>query len=233
MGAGDTPFGTLAATGTRTVVSGGPRSPRIRVSNNGAAGASWVAFGQPVFGAAGLSVYALRLYVELAAYGSTSFTLASGYTANNATQQWKIELAGSGAGAQAGQIRIRTGANVQLGSSGNDVIPLNQVTRFELTATASEIRAYVFAGESVSPLASAAGTPPAGMTLIDTCRFGPTTTSPLVADFYLDDLAVSDSAELIGPVVAAGWVPSLWTGAAETALTVAGRWDGAVLVPLN
>ncbi|MEU4726528.1 hypothetical protein AB0G06_43615 [Nonomuraea dietziae] len=181
-----------------------------------------------------MTSYAVRVYLELTAHASASIIVITGLTANNATAQWRVTLAGTGAGAQTGQIRITNGAGTTQASSGSSVIPLNQVVRLEAVIQSGAFTATAYSGDTNTVIATATATTVTTVDM-DAVRFGPFSTAPTVPTFYLDDFALSDTAALIGPPSPApsGATWSLWNGTSEVPLSLEGVWNGTSVTPLS
>ncbi|SDH68604.1 hypothetical protein SAMN05421505_12076 [Sinosporangium album] len=229
-GPGDTPFALRNGT-VQTIERIGAADHSDIVFAQAAGAASWIGWGQAVFGTTGLAQYTLRWYGTFTAWASASFTAATGLTGNNTTQQWRLTLAGTGAGTQAGQLRILTGTGTQLATSGSDVLPLNEPVRIEIGSDAGALTVRAYPGDATVPLATATATglPSSGF---DTVRFGPNSSTPTTPQFRYRHFAASDTAAPIGPVVPppdAAW--TVWDGAAEQPLTLEGVWDGAAIIP--
>lgn len=230
-GPGETPF-IPGFTPLPTTELSGPRPPRILISQPAASNA-FIGWNQSKIGKV-LDQCAVRIYAEFSQWASAAFTIISAWNPGG-VMRWKLDIAGLGAGAAAGHIRLRDGNNVQYGSS-TGVIPLNTVVRIEVTMTSTgTYGAYVYEGDDTEELFSVVrtGIPTPSFEII---RFGPVTTSPTVPTFWLDDLALSDEPVLIGPAVSSQPEPSdwtLWDGVEEVPLTLEGVWDGAQIYPLT
>lgn len=228
-GAGDLSFFVNQAN-TPTVHNSGLRPPRLRF-NQAASTTAYVAWGPAKLGQT-LTNCAVRVYAEFTAWPSSSFSLIN--TATGSTQGWKIDIAGTGG--IAGELRVRDGNNVQYGSTGGDgnVIPLNTLVRLEITVTSTgTFNLYVYEGHSTTALFSKTitGYPSPTFTSF---RLGNVTTTPTIPTFYVDDVALANTATLIGPSVTAPTSPfKLWNGTTESPLTIDGVWNGTTIVPLT
>lgn len=166
-----------------TVVSSGPRPPRIQVSGlTSANGVTWDL-------GSSYTNYAVRAYFEYAGPRSTSSSgVIMNGIATNGTSQWRIDLSTVGA------IRFRGLNNASVWSP-STTLALNTLYRIELVATGTSMTAYFYDGDTMTEVDSNTFTIGSGM---QTIRFGDSISDTHDYKTY-DDLAVSDTNALIGP----------------------------------
>lgn len=220
-GTGDTAFSAINGTAP-TIEEAGTRSPRIRVETTAGQSSSFQ-WGSAVLGS--LTAYAVRFYVEISAHNAGSWSLIFAADAGT-TRAWELRIAGTGAGTGTGQLRLNNASNVQIASSGTNVLPTGSLVRIEAVASAGTVTVTAYTGETDTVIATVTGS--VGST-IDTIRVGPINTTA-VAPFYVDDLAVSDTATEIGPLDPPALTWTLWDGATEIPLTLDGVWTGTSTV---
>lgn len=184
VGTGDTAFS--ATQGTPTIVESGARSPRISIPD--AAGAHNVRW-WPLAGSA-LTNLACRCYITITGTPgeATIFRAAAG-----GAEKWAVRLRTSG------RIGLYSDAAWRIPGV-NDSIPVDgSLLRVEAVATGTTVDLYVYAGHSDTVLAS--GTTTAALSGVDEVWFGKASGAQTSSGLTLDDLAVSDTAALIGPSV--------------------------------
>lgn len=223
-GTGDTAWTTLSGTSGAQTATGGPGPSGIRLTFTPASGTSYMEWGSAVVGS--LTAMCARVYYNFSAWPSSSFQILRA-TAGGA-QQWGVDLGGTGA---PGQIRLKNAANGILASSSNNVLATGTDYRFEVvwdTSGTATLTAY--AGNSTTAIATLTGNT-SGTSPITALRCGPTS-GPTVGQYYASDVALSDTASLIGPAQAAGSSTlQVWDGATLVGASIAGVWDGAALQP--
>lgn len=223
-GSGDTPFSALSGAAPVTA-SGGPGPSGVRLNWNPSGAASFVDWGSGVVGS--LTAMAVRCYYNFSAWPSTSFTILRALA--GASQQWAVDLGGTGS---PGQVRLRNAANnANTANTSTGAISTGTDLRFEVTWDSSGAASvYVYAGNSTTALATLSGNT-GGVTAVNAMRFGPIS-GPTVAQYYSSDYALSDAAALIGPAQSP---PAssiyVWNGTALTSATLRGVWDGTALQP--
>lgn len=220
-GTGDTAFSSVNGSGGNATISAtGTRSPRIAFPTLSSQ-SKFLTWNSGVLGAQ--TAYAVRCYVEISAYGSTSSTF---FRFNNAgTEIWRVDVAGSG-GSPPGQIRLRGSGGTLLASSTTGLSTAT-VYRIEAVVSSGAVTVKVFAGESTSATITLTGT--VGTT-IDTLDIGPSGTAS-VGTQYADDIAFANTASYIGPVSPAGATFTVWNGTTEVTATLDGVWNGTAIVP--
>lgn len=224
-GPGDTaPAGVTGA--APTIDASGPRSPRIKFQQG--VGVSNYLRWTHASGAA----LAWRWYTRFTALAANSYTIAQGRSGSDATQEWRLDIAGTGA-FPPGELRLRDGANTQIADSGALGIPLNTELRIEITLNADVVTCWVFEGNSLTELFSVSGNV-GGSTSCTGIRIGNVLTTPTAPTFYIDDLQIDNVAVRIGPAGDPAFpIYAVWDGAVEVPLTLEGVWDGVGVVPLT
>lgn len=225
VGTGDDAFNQVV--GTLGVVTSGTRSPRILVDQQAATFAYCRHFTDSALGD-----FALRFYIELTALASGSFVLARGGTDTDTPQSFRLDIAGTGAGSGAGQLRLRDVANTQIDDSGTDVLPINQLVRLEMICAAGNFTARAYSGETTTLIAEVSGS--VGTTT-QYFRYGTSLTTPTAPDFYMDDIVLTDTATWIGAVAPVGtsYAWTLYNGTSEVPLTLDGVYNGSTIDSIN
>lgn len=224
-GEGDTSF-FVAVPENCSVVNSGPRPPRARI---GAGDGVYLSWGVNKLNHT-FTECAVRMYAEFESWSAEpSVSFIQGFSG---PAQWKLDIAGS-TETHPGQVRLLNASNTLLADSGSDVVPLNTLVRIELVITAAgDMTAYVYLGDSTTALFTVNAT---GLTTptFTALRVGNTAASVAGETWYMDDLMLSDTAELIGPWEVEGsaeakW--SLWEDGVEKPLTLAGVYNGTSIV---
>lgn len=186
-GTGDTPFN--AVTGTAPVTANALlRWPALQFDQLAAATSyvQWTITAR----AAG----AIRWLAQYTGFAAASVSLLQGLSGGGAAQQWRIEMAGTG-GVPPGEVRLRDAANALSSDSGATGIPAGGVVYCEFIWNAGVGTFNLYLPGVLTPSFTVTGA--VGATAVDTLRIGnmTTTTQPR---FFIDDLAVSDTAAPLG-----------------------------------
>lgn len=130
----------------------------------------------------------VRWITSFSAFPTWSFVVAQGLD-NRTTQQWRIEVT------PAGEVRIRNNANTVTGLSAGG-LPLDTEVRFEAVRAGNTMTVSVFSPpSSTTPLLSATG---AVGTNVNTVRIGNFLRTPTVPTYTVDEIVVTDRAQLVG-----------------------------------
>ncbi|GAA4082755.1 hypothetical protein [Actinomadura miaoliensis] len=187
-GDGDTPF-TLASTGF-TVAEGGPRPPRIQMTQQPSATAQLI-WRAAVFGQH--DQYAVRMYCNLTAYPSAGAPLLQAYGSADSQLRWRLDLTSTGL------LRLRDAGNTIIATAATS-LPVAVNLRVEVVVDGTAATVTVHNGDQTGPpMVQLSGT--VGATA-DAIRYGNPQTAPTWPTLYLYDLAISDRAEPIGPTIA-------------------------------
>lgn len=223
-GSTDNPFDFIGGDPAQVVASG-PRPPSIQCSNVNGNGCfpQW-RLAAPITACAG------RLYVTMPdTWPSASQTIIATNLAGDLVHS--IRIGGSG---QPGQLRVMDNSNAQVAATPSGVFALSTRYRIEwtidFTTGASTMRA--FDGDTTTQLATLPYTGDFG-TSFDRMSFGMTNASPVTNPMLFDDIALADTADEIGPYVAAGPVAlafTMWDGTSEVPMVVT-IWDGTQETP--
>lgn len=205
-----------------TVEAGDLRGPAIRYPG-GTTTAQNTQYIEWWTSAAPLAALGLRFYLKFDSILSSARALVRGL--NGTSVQWQIMIAN-------GAVRIVSGDGSIVYNSYPSAITAGQWYRFETTLDGDFQALTVFQGDSESALIAGSGmheTPllPTTFTTVGT----PTTWMP---GWYMDDLALGDTAEWLGPAVlppAQSWY--IWDGASEIPITLEGEWDGSTIQPAS
>ena len=188
-GTGDTAFTTVTS-GAAQVDASGLHSPRIQV-DQAAATAAELIWDSTVVGTS-LTAWAARVYVELSDYPpSNGGRILSAYTASN-TLLWFADLTTTGT------FRLRNAGGSAVDSDGP--LPVDTELRIEAVHDNGDVTINVYTGDGDTPTATVTSTGLGAGSGLETVRFGMPATSPTWPTFYLDEMAVSNTAAEIGPV---------------------------------
>ncbi len=227
-GTGDTAPSTLGGTGGQSVLEGGVRSPRIRLTQP-AGSACTVAWAFP-----SQTQGAFRFYVttptEWPASGWPLFKIKSGTGAIL-----------TGTLAITGHLRLYRGGGVMVAASAGSAIAL--ATRYRIEGTLlhngvnGQVDVRVYLGENTTPEFTLAATADYG-TSHDSLMIGNDDATNTVGSLYYDDVAVARTADFIGPYssgtslnapVASGGIDQTVVAATRVALSGTGTdADGTV-----
>lgn len=189
-GTGDTAF-TTATSGAAQVDTSGLHSPRIQV-DQAAATAAELIWDSTVVGTS-RTAWAARVYVELSAWPpSNGGRLLSAYTASNALM-WFVDLT------TAGLLRLRNAGGSAVSTSAL-AIPTATEMRIEAVHNNGSVTVNVYTGDGTTVFTSVSATGLGTGSGLEAVRFGMPSTSPTWPTFYLDEMAVADTAAEIGPV---------------------------------
>lgn len=196
IGTGDTAFTAKYGDPSRQAISAdGLRAPRLAINDTAAtaSGVEWTS-------GSVLSTFAVRTYFEFTSYSTTnSASVIAGLRPDpggTATPRvsWRFDIS------PAGQIRFRGDNATAVWSPTTMQMVANTLYRIEIVVNGTTAAVYVYEGESTTALFSNTSLTVAdGMTLL---RVGETLTDNLKGKRY-DDIQVTNTATLIGPVVAA------------------------------
>lgn len=183
VGVGDTAF--THRTGTLTVSDTGTRPTRIALPASGVGRCGWWQFpGYP------LTALAARFYMNMGSSPSTTIGV--------------IRFIGTG-GAQgtvgitsSGNLLIRDNATNTLRFTGTKTLPLGEDVRIEAQLSAGVLSAQAYRGDTSTLLDSGSGTVGAGA--VNEVWFG-RADSAAATDWFIDDLALADTADPIGTAV--------------------------------
>jgi hypothetical protein len=226
-GTGDTAFTTIggAAGLSPATSSTALRSPGIQIPAL-TSQAKFVSWSSAIVGSH--TNYAARVYVEITGYGSSAASVLR--VANDGSEVARIDIAGS-AGSPPGEVRLRGAGAALLDDSGSLGLSINTKYRLELVANSGAITCTIYEGDTMNVWDTLTGTAAGSITDI---AFG-STLSTTFPTFYIDDMAVADSATPIGPAQliepTANW--TLWNGTSEVPLTLDGTWDGSTVTPAS
>ncbi|WUI00200.1 hypothetical protein OHR68_43160 [Spirillospora sp. NBC_00431] len=185
QGSGDTLWDTVTA-GAFTIDASGLHSPRIQVDQQAAAEARLI-WDTSTLGT--LAGHAVRMYVELTAYPSANARILGAH-AVDATLQWFLQVATDGT------LRLRS--LVGIVDSSAEPLPLDAELRIEVVGDGTgAVTVDIYEGDATTTWDVLSGT---GLgTDVEEIRFANPATTPTWPRFYLDELAVADTATLIGP----------------------------------
>ena len=177
--AGDGDTGFTHVNGTLTVVTTGTRPNRIRLDNSGVARCGWWQFpGYP------LTTLAARFYLNIGGYPN-SFPGILRFVG-----QGSISLSSTG------MLAIRDDAAGTLRWTASTPLPLNEDVRIEAAVDGGSCTVTAYHGDTMTVIAT--GTGNIGTGTIDEVWYGrcDNTTG---TDWHIDDLALANTADLIGP----------------------------------
>ena len=200
-GTGDTPL-DLVTGGAFTIDTTGLHSPRLLMAQQASAAAQ-AGWGSATLGS--LTGHAARCYLEMSAYPSAGTPILQAYTGGS--MRWRLDIT------SAGLLRIRNAANTVVATA-PAALPTGAEARIEIVVDGTSATAYAYLGDAVTALYSINGAVTAGA---DEIRFGTPNAAPTWPTLWLDELAVADTAALIGPATwhaSAAW--SLSVGMAGT-----------------
>lgn len=188
-GPGDTAFTTVTS-GAFTVDDSGLHAPRLQVDQQAATEAQLI-WDSTVVGTS-LTAWAARVYVELSGYPpSNGGRILSAYTAAN-TLMWFVDLTTTGV------FRLRDSGGSAVDTDGP--LPLDTELRVEAVHDDGDVTVTVYTGDGDTPVASVSSTGLGTGSGLEAVRFGMPATSPTWPTFWLDELAVADTSDEIGPV---------------------------------
>lgn len=223
-GVGDASFDnvTVTAPGTIKVHNSGIYSPRLELLNPTAPAMQF--YWQANLGPGSLAQHSIRFYMELTALPTGNAQLFSFRDSIN-TLVWWLDITALGI------LRLRDPGGTALAVS-TSALPLNTELRIEASANGSSVTVYVYVGESLAAIQTLSGS--VVTTSSRQARWGSPSGANLLPRMYLDNMAVNNTATLLGPITPPA--PSafkLWNGTAEAALNVAGVWDGTTIQSLG
>lgn len=213
--AGDGDIGFTHVNGTLTVVDTGTRPNRIQLSNSGVARCGW--WQPPGYP---LTNYAARFYLNINEYPNSIPGIL------RFVGQGTIGLTSSG------MLTIRDDDAGTLRYTATTAIPRNQDIRIEATVAAGTCTVTAYHGDTQTVIVTGTGT--IGTGSIDEVWYGRTDTAN-GAGWYIDDLALANTADLIGPAAQPAAPDSpymLWTGT-EYEQADALTWDGTGYVTVT
>lgn len=217
VGTGDNPF-TFVSAGI-TTTTGGPRPARLAFPDT--AGAY-----QLRKNALALTAWGVRRYFLMSGLPSSGAGIIQGYTSAG-TEMFRVEINTTGL------IRLRN-ATTATYSQASGGLAVNQLYRVEVYGTAGTATVSVFADESTTALVT--GTGAVENATLDEVRFGRHSSTTTITGERADDLAIGNTAALIGSVAVV--TPTVtgvirkWSGAglaagATVTTTTAGTGDNA------
>ena len=210
-GTGDTAFTTVTS-GAVTVDDSGLHTPRLQV-DQAAATAAELIWDSTVVGTS-LTAWAARCYVELSAWPpSNGGRLLSAYTSGN-TLLWFIDVTA------AGLLRLRNAGGSAVATSAA-ALPVDTELRIEAVHDGGSVTVNVYTGDGDTTAATVSATGLGGTSALETIRFGMPATSPTWPTFWLDEMAVADSAVELGPAEATG---EQGAGTPRVELQLGGTW---------
>jgi hypothetical protein len=184
VGAGDVAFDTVTS-GAWSIDAGGEYLPRLQM-DQAAATAAQAVWSAGTLGT--LTGYAVRGYLEMTAYPSAGAPILQAFSA--ASLRWRLDIT------SAGLMRLRDSANTIIATAATP-LEAGDVLRVEVVVTGTSATAHAYLGDSTTALVTLAGTVGSGA---DEVRFGNTQTAPTWPRLLWDELAVANTAALIGPV---------------------------------
>lgn len=210
VGDGDSPFTHI--TGSLTVVNDGARPTAISLPDaSSVSRVGWWRFpGYP------LGDCAARVYLTMAGYASSGGSIIRGIASG--TSQWSVR------GQDDGTLVLRDDASATEVWYGSIPVGLDRPVRIEVTRTAAGLATLTaYAGDTMSVIDSGTGT--VGSAALDEVWFGMADSRP-TDGWLIDDLALSDSADPIGPA-AEPPSPYLWWDGSDYAQVEMYTWDGS------
>lgn len=207
-GTGDNAFNTVNGSGL-SVVNSGTRPPRLQLAKP--AGASSYCQWD---GMTGRAAGALRFYwVSPTSAPSSSFSLIRVKDGTNACFQINFLTSGT--------VRIldQSGAQVAqatVGSTPFDGTRYRIEARWTHNGTNGNITVTIYSGDTMTVLATITANPADLLTQHTLVQFGLQNTTPEVATFYMDDLAIANNNALIGPFASSNTPPTVNAGSDQT-----------------
>src|SRR5690606_20125395 len=186
-GAGDRAFDSVTP-GAFTVDDSGLHAPRIRVDQQLGTEAqlTWAGIGD-------LTEYALRLYKKLSAYSTGRARLVS-ITSTSGLSYW-IDVT------ETGILRLKRGADGVTIDQSTTPVPLDTELRMEVVAGSGSVTVRLYEGDDTcAALITITGA--LASLACDQVRWGNADTAAIWPTLWLDEMAVADTSDEIGPVPA-------------------------------